>query len=85
MEDKIRHLLFPQKTDFSWPVLNVAKQKGKRNSTSVFQFSVTDGQGRRNRGGRGAPGPPPPRIEHLKSKIFENSQNVIFLIIPGPP
>ena len=27
----------------------------------------------------------PPRIEHLESKIFENSQNVIFLIIRAPP
>ena len=26
----------------------------------------------------------PPRIEHLESKIFENSQNVIFLIIRAP-
>ena len=27
----------------------------------------------------------PPKIEHLESKIFENSQNVIFLIIRAPP
>ena len=40
-------------------------------------------QGRRNRGGRG--GRAPPRIEDLESKIFENSQNVIFLIIRAPP
>ena len=39
-------------------------------------------QGPRNRGGRGGPGPP--RIEDLESKIFENSQNVIFLIIRAP-
>ena len=40
-------------------------------------------QGPGNRGGRGGPGPP--RIEHLESKIFENSQNDIFLIIRAPP
>ena len=40
MEDKIRHLLFPQKTDFSLPDLNVAKKNITKHRTLNLKAQI---------------------------------------------
>ena len=61
-------------------ILGTRNKQLARPGDLIACMQVYRGVGTGGAGGARAP----PRIEYLESKIFENSQNVIFLIIWAP-